>query len=292
MWSYSQWVMERTCGLWTPRVSQKSKYTDRHLSLITLHDTQLSSLKYVIRLDMLVDQTMPSILQWLSQHVDHGNDAREKESNRVTFSDDVHQSTFHTPAGRIRLNYVQVKALAEMLAANNVVVPRELTEVLEKLQHSRRSLALSLPTNVRVTAFKRLLINDMHVDQALFNACIRSKRFEPFGSRDATFARFYSGAEQNEPAFFGHIDFFFVYKIDPCPENPDGTSLMIVCFEPIRVSSVEGMCRIYGGDPTKESQAFAQRRVEMADADEVVALLGVGYCAEKAFFVHRDSCYL
>lgn len=261
--------MERTCGLWTPRIKQKSKHTDRHLSLITLYDIQLASLKHTIRLDLLFDQTTPPILQWLARHLDRENiDIAEDEISRVTYSDGVHQSTFHTPAGRIRLNYAQVKALAEMLARNGVVVPNELTEVLDELRHSRRPIALSLPTSVRVSAFKHLLINDRHAEQALFNAYIRSKRFEPFGSRDATFARFYSGPERNEPAFFGRVDFFFVYDIDPCPDEPDGTTLMIVCYQPIRVSAVEAMCRIYGGDPLREPTS-AERCVGLADADEV-----------------------
>jgi len=61
---------------------------------------------------------------------------------------------------------------------------------------------------------------------------------------------------------------------------------MLTCYEPIRVSNVEGLCRIYGGS------AVVAHRVRIVDADEVVALLGIIYCGDKAFFVFRDSCYL
>ena len=67
---------------------------------------------------------------------------------------------------------------------------------------------------------------------------------------------------------------------------------MVVCYEPIRVTPVEEMCRIYGGDPFRGCTLAAERRVEFEDADEVVDLLGVANCAEKAFFVYRDTCFL
>ena len=291
MWSYSQWVMERTCGLWTPKIKQKSKYTDRHLSLITLFETQISSLTHSIRLDILSDESRPPLLQWLARHLDHEGILHQEVANS-SFSDDVHQSSFHTPAGRIRLNYIQVKAFSEMLAGNSIRIPSELTEVLQELRRSWKRIVGTCPTSVKVPAFKHLRINDRHVEEALFNVYIWSKRFEPVAGRDATFTRFASGTGENNTAFFGRVDFFFAYDIEPCPEEPNGTTLMVVCYEPIRVTAVEGMCRIYGGDPFRACTIAAERRVEFADADEVVALLGVAYCAEKAFFVYRDSCFL
>jgi len=291
MWSYSQWVMDRTCGLWTLKIKQKSKYTDRHLSLITLFDTQISSLIQSIRLDILSDESRPPLLQWLARHLDHEGILHQEVTNSF-FSDDVHQSSFHTHAGRIRLNYIQVKAFSEMLAGNSIRIPSELIEVLQELRRSRKRIVGTHPTSVKVSAFKHLRINDRHVEQALFNVYIRSKRFEPIAGRDATFARFASGTGKNKTAFFGRIDFFFAYNIEPCPEEPNGTTLMVVCYEPIRVTAVEGMCRIYGGDPFRGCTLAAERHVEFADADEVVALLGVAYCAEKAFFVYTDSCFL
>ena len=137
MWSYSQWVMERTCGLWTPKIKQKSKYTDRHLSLITLFDTQISSLTQSIRLDILSDDSSPPLLQWLARHLDHEGILHQEVPNS-SFSDEVHQSSFHTPAGRIRLNYIQVKAFSEMLAGNSICIPSELTEVLQEMRRSRK----------------------------------------------------------------------------------------------------------------------------------------------------------
>jgi len=65
---------------------------------------------------------------------------------------------------------------------------------------------------------------------------------------------------------------------------------MFTCYEAIRVSNVEGPCQIYSGDPLRS--AVLAHRVRMVDADEVVALLGITYCGDKAFFVFRDSCYL
>jgi hypothetical protein len=259
---------------------------------MSLFDTQISNLTQSIRLDILSDDSTPPLLQWLARHLDNERKPYHEDINPNAFSDDVHRSTFHTPAGRIRLNYLQVKGFSEMLADNSIRIPRELTEALQELRRSRKRIAVSLPTGVKVSAFKHLLINDRHVEQALFNAYIRSKRFEPIVSRDATFARFSSGSGENKTAFFGRVDFFFAYDIEPCPAEPNGITLMVVCYEPVRVTAVEGMCRIYGGDPLRKWDLASQRRVEFADADEVVALLGVAYCAEKAFFVYRDSCFL
>ena len=45
------------------------------------------------------------------------------------------------------------------------------------------------------------------------------------------------------------------------------------------------------GDPATR-QIRSGGTVRIVDADEVVALLGIIYCGDKAFFVFRDCCYL
>ena len=76
--------------------------------------------------------------------------------------------------------------------------------------------------------------------------------------------------KDNNPSDLLGTNPFFVYDIDPCPDEPDGTTLVIVCFQPIMVSAVEAMCSIYGGDPLRDPTP-AERRVGLADANEVIA---------------------
>src|SRR5258708_5484555 len=84
---------------------------------------------------------------------------------------------------------------------------QELSDVLVIIRR-RPNTILSHPTTVKVTAYKHLLTNDRQVEQALFNAYIRGKRFEPPASRDATFARLDSGTDIDRHAYFGRLDFF------------------------------------------------------------------------------------
>ncbi len=56
MWCYSQWVMERMCDLWTPKVKLKIQ-PSRNLSLILLRDSQIQHIRYSIHTTQLFDQT-------------------------------------------------------------------------------------------------------------------------------------------------------------------------------------------------------------------------------------------
>ena len=287
MWSYSQWVLERTCGLWTERVKQKSQYTDRHLSLLTLHDTQLHALKHAVRLDILTDQTTPNILRWLDRHINpDGVPPLEDGVSRTTYSDRDHWSSLHTPAGRLNLTCAEARALADMLESYGMDIPRELSNVLTA---NRTNVILSLPTSVKVPAYKHLLTNDRQAEQALFNAYVRGKRFEPPLSRDATFARINNGP--NGEASFGRIDFFFTYEIPGVAEGGEARTLMLACYEPLRAFNIDKLCRIHGGDPLGPARN-ATRRTVVVNADMIIGLLGIVYNQEKAYFVCRDSCFL
>jgi len=265
MWSYSQWVMERTCGLWSHRVKQKSQYTDRHLSLMILHDTQIYALKHSIRLDVLSDQNSSAILEWVARHVDsEENGMLEDGVSRTKYADKGHCSTLHTPAGRIQLTFNEVKALADMFDTYDVQIPTELNDVLAVIRR-RPNTILSHPTAIKVTAYKHLLTNDRQVEQALFNAYIRGKRFEPPVSRDATFARLDSGTDIDRQAYFGRLDFFFIYEFQEDPNDPaTKQTLMLACVEPLRACKVErNLCRIKGGDPLQTTKPRAVAAVKI-----------------------------
>jgi len=296
MWSYSQWVMERTCGLWTPRVKLKSQHTDRHLSLVTLHDTQLHFSRFAIQLGMLNDQSSPNILRLLdrSLNAESLEIFREEGVSKSKFQDNEHRTSLHTSAGKIRLNYAQVRALAEFLGKDHIEVPSDLTAVISSMH---AGTIPSRETNFKVPAFKHLRINDHQTDQALYNCFIRSKRFERIDARDATFARFGEG-------YFGRVDFFFIYELPPDRRGGEGhgsgddsqgtntRTLMLACHEPIRVFTEDGLYRIHGGDPFRLRATARHRQTVIVDTDEIVGLVGVVYRGDKAFFVCRDSCYM
>jgi len=289
MWSYSQWVMERTCGLWTPRVRQKSiRNTDRHLSLITLLDTQITGLQATVNFEILTDQTTPTILRYLKRRIDPTRDEMSLEEGVVTqdsYTDEYHHSSFHTRAGWIYLTYAEVNALIDLLIAQNIAVPDELNHV-RKYRLKHRSVS-SNSTSIKVEAFKHLHTNNRYVEQALFNTYIRCKRFQLVDGRDATYARL-----DGHRACFGRMNYYFLYNIHPCVEEPKGATLMLACYEPINVFvDVNGLCRIRGGIPSRKKSGTSNA-VKMVDADDVVDLLGVICTGDMAFFVNRDSCYL
>ena len=106
-------------------------------------------------------------------------------------------------------------ALADLLTSYGVNLPDEVSQVVLTVLRRRPNTVLSLPTGIKVSACKHLLANDRHAEQALYSAHVRSKRFEPIATRDATFR-----------AYFGRIEFFFVYPLTPSPADPDGGALL------------------------------------------------------------------
>lgn len=73
MWCYSQWVMERMCGLWTPNVKLKTQ-PSRNLSLVLLQDSQIQQIPYSIETAQLLDQTCHPILRQLAEKDDQAEE--------------------------------------------------------------------------------------------------------------------------------------------------------------------------------------------------------------------------
>ena len=86
----------------------------------------------------------------------------------------------------------------------------------------------------------------------MYSASVRSKRFEPIASRNATFARLKSRLRSDR--------ILFVYPLAPSPVDLDGGALMLTCYS--------------------FRSALVAHRVRIV---EVVALLGIIYCGDKSF---------
>jgi len=105
-------------------------------------------------------------------------------------------------------------ALADLLTSYSGNLPGAVSQVLTVLR--RPNTVLSLPTRVKVSAYKHLLTNDRLAEQALYSVYIQSKRFGRIASRDATFARLNGSGQE----YFGRIEFFFACPLAPGPGAP------------------------------------------------------------------------
>ena len=119
MWSYSQWTMERMCGLWVLKVKQKQQ-ADRNLSLALLRDLQLHCLQYVVDTQRTTNDSDPSqdILDelFLSNSAEDDSDTSQPE----VCASEYYAATLHSPVkGHINLTLKDARLLRSFTAAGN-----------------------------------------------------------------------------------------------------------------------------------------------------------------------------
>ena len=295
MWCFAQWVMERMCGLWTPKVKLKAK-ADRNLALVLLRDAQLYNLHYAVDPTKLANHTTHPILTQLFEGQNpHDND----------ISSELYQASLHAPVKKpVTLTYRQVKHLKGFLVdrGHRHTATEELGDALKAARRGcRGTVPDSTPTPIKVSVFQQLAINDFSAEQALFNAFVRSSRYGKDGAHDATHMRYaYEDTKGRMRAGFGRALFYFIYKVEQEEGEPEGDEgggndnggrqrfYLLACIEDLKHNQPDR----HGLTSMAALPASGGAPQQIVDADPIEALMGVVYKEKEAFFVARDSCFL
>jgi hypothetical protein len=216
MWSYSQWVVERMFGLWTPKVKQRAN-PSRNLSLAMLRSSWVSNLRYSADLttqssvfgsdssfipgsmtddDERTAQSigMSSLLNKLRQSSQNSDSGGAGSTPRyLTVSN--HQSTLHHPVHQpMSLTVAQLLKLSAYLDGLHLLFPSTVhlqTEVRRSSGRAPRPYKdPASRTNVTVRVWQKCLLNDPNAPQGLFRTYIRSAAYEKAGARDSTYVRY------------------------------------------------------------------------------------------------------
>ena len=325
MWSYSQWTMERMCGLWVLKVKQKQQ-ADRNLSLALLRDLQLHSLQYVVDTQRMTDDSNPS--QDILDELCPGNSAEDDSdidaSQPEVCASEYYTATLHSPVkGHINLVLKDARLLRSFITADNSPANLQpLDNAISAASTGIRGRAPDdIPTSVKVRLWRRLAINDYSVEQQLFKAYIRSLHFEKQDGRDATYVRIqYEGGAPGGDAVggFARINFFFVY--DDGHKSHMLANIDIISTASVNAQLVRNIAPVRGGargrargrgatgsarasesgrpqaalDLSQSALLFKivpGREMVIVGIDAIVALMGIVYCGQDGYLVRRDSCF-
>lgn len=180
------------------------------------------------------------------------------------------------------------------------------------------------PITVKVCLWRHLSINDYAVEQQLFKAYIRSRRFEKLNEQDATYVRIQCESGAGDViGGFAHINYFPVHDDDRRSRmlaNMDIISTACVGVRLVRDAAlVRGAARGRGrraGASTSASKVrhgrgrgasslreaapsqsavlfklFPGRETAVVGVDAIVALMGIVYCEQGGYLVRRDSYF-
>ena len=114
----------------------------------------------------------------------------------------------HPPVTKpVTLTYRQVKHLKSFLTSrgHGHAATEKLEDALKDARRGRRgAVPDTTPTPIKVFVFQQLAINDLSAEQAVFNAFVRSSRYEKDGARDAIHMRYaYEDTRGRVQAGFG-----------------------------------------------------------------------------------------
>lgn len=288
MWCYSQWVMERMCGLWTPKVKLKTQ-PNRNLSLVLLRDSQIQHIPYSINTAQLFDQTCHPILRQLAEKVDHAEE-------QGVLSLRHYQASLHGSVKKKRaLTWRQLCILCQFLedCHDYTLHIRELLRTIRSKQRGRCSDHLL--TVFKVDAYQRLALNAFSVEQSLFKSFIRSFSYEKDGARDATYIRYLHWPDQSArvEGCIGRVLFFFYDKTPLDNQRSSGSEKKVVSeyllafIETVQhqKDSKNGLIRKLPSNHGTSSQIII-------DADDIEGLLGIVRNGNEEYMIMRDTCFL
>jgi hypothetical protein len=322
MWSYSQWVVERMFGLWTPKVKQRAS-ASRNLSLAMLRSSLISNLKYGADLTARSCSTIPCPINSEDERITENDEisvlldglrgiSNADDNNGMPRYcwDENHQSTLHH---RIRppmpLSIAQLIKLNSYLHGLDLMLPLTVNLSAEiggggRTKNAKKNDSL---TNVKVDIWQKCLLRDPNAPQSLYRSYIRSAAYEKAGARDSTYVRYELIQEKVDTngspvcctvGKFGRVLFFCEFNgWQPSTRAPYHLLLAWVEEVPV-VGEVVAAGTLYRvkESPTRAVNDSSDLRY-FINVDSISCLTGmvsvtVSGSKSAQYMIEKDSCFL
>lgn len=308
MWSYAQWTMERMCGIWTTKVKLRSAAA-RNLSISLWRGQQLAMFKYAahldkrgrcirnsVDLDALADEndeiSHPGWMLILSLLCPIQQDIEEEISKRVCSSKRHEHPTLHHPATAKQSMLSRIDTDRLRLYLKNVLDVDESDLPIEGGTFQGK-------------LWKKCLLNDVSVEQALYRAYIRSARFEDAAARDSTYVQFdfisvvnhrNGTSTQSLITRFGRIQYYLVYPDhEAIADGADkqGNDHFIAMIQEIETEEIDtgGLSGQKLYRMVRTADRTAARFRYFINVDHIRSLVAVVVHGRSEYFTSRNSCF-